>query len=63
MGETFDPKQLTPGTVLRHRFGGTIILLHRWANDCGWWCTDGSRLWDSAAETGDWSIVVPRPVR
>jgi hypothetical protein len=61
MGETFDPKQLTPGTVLRHESGMTLILSHRNAEDAGWWCADGSWFWDDVL-ADYWSIVSAGPV-
>lgn len=52
-----DPKKLKPGTVVRHRLGGTVILSHRKADESGWWNTDASGLDDSVWASEDWGIA------
>ncbi len=57
---TIDPKALTPGTVLRHRDGGTVILECRKEDDSGWWNSDGSGLADRVLTDGlEWEVDEP----
>lgn len=53
-----DPKALKPGTRVRHRSGGVLVLDRRKDTDDGWWNTDGSGFADWViAESKDFTVL------